>query len=209
MRAGRSRNRFATLRWPGRVIVCLSLLAVGCGDPPPSKYPHQQVYLEDTRLGVADIFEVRVFYGTTESSTTYQVNTDGTVSVRYLGTVAVAGKTPTEVEKLLQERLSDGYLRDPVVSVLVKEINSRKISVSGQVAQAGIFPYKEGMTIVDAITKAGWFTPMAKKNAVRVTRTVEGATTSYTIPVESIAKNDAPMFYMRPGDVIFVPERWL
>jgi polysaccharide export outer membrane protein len=191
------------------VAIAAVLLSASCGDPPPATYPQHEAQLEDTRLGPGDVFEVRVFYGSNEMTTTYRVNTDGTISFRYLGTIEVAGKTPSEIEKLLDQRLADGYLHDPVVSVLVKEIQSRKVSVLGQVAAPGILPYVDGMTIVDAITKAGWFTPMAKKNAVTVSRTVAGKTTSYTIPVESIAKNSSPMFYVRPGDVVFVPERWL
>jgi polysaccharide export outer membrane protein len=86
--------------------------------------------------------------------------------------------------------------------------------VLGQVRKPTTISYAAGMSIVDAISQAGGFTPMARKNAVKVTRTgkhaggEKGATISFTVPVESIASGRAKQFFLRPGDTIFVPERW-
>jgi polysaccharide export outer membrane protein len=70
--------------------------------------------------------------------------------------------------------------------------------------------YVSGLSIVDAISQAGGFTPMARKNAVKVTRKPkgDGQPESFTVPVESIANGKANDFYLRPGDTVFVPERW-
>ena len=184
-----------------------ALIALGCGDPPPSKYPDQDVHVEDATFGPGDVFEVRVFVGSKETSTVYRVSQTGTINFLYIGKVAVAGKDPSDVEEEIRTRLADGYLRDPIVSIFVKERNSKKVSVFGEVRTPGTFAYADGMTVVDAIAQAGGFSPMARKNAVTVTRADDGKKMRYTVPVDDIGKGKAANFLIRPGDVVFAPER--
>jgi polysaccharide export outer membrane protein len=188
----------------------LAALAPGCGDPPPSEYPTQQMYIEDTTLGPGDVFEVRVFRQK-DLSGVYSVSTEGKFTFPLIGPVTAVGKTPQEIEAVLRERLADGYLVDPQVSLLVKEYNSKKVSVFGQVKRPGKLRFAEGMTVIDAIAQAGGFGPLARKNAVTVTRvTREDDKTekkTYTVPVESIGKGKADNFFVRPDDVVFVPKR--
>lgn len=197
-----------------RLLLILITLSTACGlfrDPPPSEYPSQEVYVEDTTLGPQDTFEVRVFRHDNMSGT-YAVSEEGTINFPEIGVVAVGGKTPAQVEQEIQQRLADGYLVNPSVSILVKEYKSKTISVLGQVRKPTTIPYAAGMSIVDAISQAGGFTPMARKNAVKVTRTgskdADAKSESFTVPVESIASGKAKAFFLRPGDTIFVPERW-
>jgi protein involved in polysaccharide export with SLBB domain len=190
-----------------RVLSILILVALAaCHDPPPSQYPSQQVYLEDTTLGPGDVFEVRVFQQE-QMTNTYSASSEGTIAFPLIGDVTVNGKTPAEVEKEIRERLADGYLTNPQVSVLVKEYKSKKVSIAGQVPSPGTIGYTEGMTIIEAVSKAGGFTQMARKNAVTVTRMIDGKKETYTVPVERIASGSANQFYMRPGDNVWVPER--
>ncbi len=183
-------------------LVC----AAACGDPPPSDYPTQQVYEEDTTLGPGDVFEVRV-YQQQAMTNTYSVSSEGTIMFPLIGVVEVSGKTPAAVERNIAERLGNGYIVDPQVSILVKDYKSKKISVFGQVQEPGTLTYSEGMTIIEAISQAGGFTGMARRNAVSVTRKVKEETKKFTVPVESIGTGGYPQFYVRPGDVVFVPER--
>lgn len=200
------------LPWSLLALCVVVATTAGCGlfrDPPPSDYPTQPVYVEDTTLGRGDLFEVRVFRHE-DMSGTYSVSEDGTINFPEIGIVEVAGKTPAAVEQEIQTRLADGYLVDPSVSVLVKEYKSKTISVLGQVRKPTTIPYAAGMSILDAISQAGGFTPMARKNAVKVTRPGAPGTeaVAFTVPVESIAEGKAKTFFLRPGDTIFVPERW-
>jgi len=197
-----------------RLLLILITLSTACGlfrDPPPSQYPSQEVYVEDTTLGPQDTFEVRVFRHDNMSGT-YAVSEEGTINFPEIGVVEVSGKTPAQVEQEIQTRLADGYLVNPSVSILVKEYKSKTISVLGQVRKPTTIPYAAGMSIVDAISQAGGFTPMARKNAVKVTRAnskaADAKSESFTVPVESIASGKAKAFFLRPGDTIFVPERW-
>lgn len=191
-----------------RLIIVLLLipLASACGDPPASVYPDQQAYQEDTTIGVGDVFDVRVFQHK-EMSATYSTSAEGTISFPLIGKVMVSGKTPAAVEKEIQSRLADGYLVNPQVSVFVKEYKSKKLSIFGQVRKPGTLAYTEGMTIIEAISQAGGFTGMARKNAVTVTRELDGKKAKYTIPVDKIGRGSAGNFNLRPGDVVFVPER--
>lgn len=190
-------------------ILAFTLLAgvvLSCGDPPPSNYPTQQVYVEDTTLGPRDVFEVRVFRQE-DMTGDYSVSNDGTIAFPLIGVVEVTGKTPAQLERELGQRLADGYLRNPQVSILVKAYHSKKISVFGQVRSAGTLNFTAGMSVVDAIAQAGGFSDLASKNAVTVTRTIDGKKVNYVVPVEDIGKGKADNFYVRPGDTVFVPRR--
>ena len=183
-----------------------AVLVIGCADPPPSKYPVQEVAVEDTTLGPGDVFEVHV-YRQEELTGTYEVSPECNVAYPLIGTIEVCGKSPPDLGRKIKEGLADGYLKNPQVSVLVKEYRSKKVSVFGQVKKPGTLPYAAGMTVVEAVSQAGGFTEMARKNAVVVTRITSGAKTRYTIPVESIGEGRADNFIIRPGDVIHVPRR--
>jgi protein involved in polysaccharide export with SLBB domain len=63
------------------------------------------------------------------------------------------------------------------------------------------------MTIVEAIAQSGGFSPLARKNMVKVTRILDGKKETYKLPVEMIAEGKRPNFPMAPGDEVFVPER--
>ncbi len=201
------RGRITMTRLTACAFITFLALTAACSDPPPSEYPTQEVHLEDTTLGPGDIFEVRVYKQDTMSGA-YDVSPEGTIAFPLIGEVAVAGKTPKAVEEEIRNRLADGYLVNPHVSVLVKEYRSHAVSVFGQVQKPGRLPYTHSMTIVEAISQAGGFSPMAKKNAVTVTRAEgDNPKKKYTVPVESIGDGKAPNFFLRPGDIIWVPER--
>jgi len=192
---------------------CLFLLAwllvsiVGCADGAVAPYPvSRPAPASDSAVGPGDVFDIRV-YGETTLSSSYEVAPDGTINFPLIGSVGVQGKTPTQIEKELEVRLADGYIKQPSVSVRVTDYRSRRVSIFGQVRQPGTFPYNDNMSIVEAITKAGGFTGMAKKNAVRITRKNGTATDSIIVAVEDIGQGQAPNFLLRPGDVVFVPER--
>ncbi|MBS1124808.1 MAG: polysaccharide export protein [Deltaproteobacteria bacterium] len=87
------------------------------------------------------------------------------------------------------------------------ELTIFRCAVLGQVVKSGSVKFTPGMTITEAIAQSGGFTPLARKNMVRVTRLVEGKKATYKIPVEMIAEGKRPNFPMAPGDEVFVPER--
>jgi polysaccharide biosynthesis/export protein len=196
------------MRWHTFFVAGL-VSVLSCGDNPPVVYPTAAPTLNEAQLtmGPGDKIDLVIYYGQNESKATYTLDSSGEISVRYIGTVPAAGKTAAQLKDEIQTKLADGYLRDPIVSVTVSEINSRKLSVLGQVSRSGSIKYVAGMTITDAIAQSGGFTPMARKNLVRVTRIVNGKSQTWELPVEMIGKGDRPSFWVMPGDIIFVPER--
>lgn len=190
------------------MILILALAAVGCGDNPPVVYPTVAPFDgSKLTLGPGDKLELTIFFGAEESKTTYTLDGTGQMEVRFIGSVEAQGKTTRQLQEEIRTRLADGYLKDPVVSLTVVEINSLKCSVFGQVANSGSVKFTPGMTITEAIAKSGGFTPLARKNMVQVTRLVEGKKQTYKVPVELIAAGERPNFPMAPGDEVFVPER--
>lgn len=166
--------------------------------PPPGR--------SDTTLGVGDVFSVQVF-GEKDLSNKFQVSAKGTIDYPLVGSVKVVGLTPPQIAALLRKGLANGYVKDPSVSVFVDSYNSKKISVFGQVSKPGTFNYVDNMSIIEAITLAGGFTPIASKNKITVTRVTNGKSRRLTVPVEDIGEGRASNYLLRPGDIVFVPER--
>jgi polysaccharide export outer membrane protein len=160
----------------------------------------------DMSFGPGDVFDVRVYHEK-ELSETYKVGVDGTIDFPLIGEVKVTGKSSREVALELKNRLADGYIKNPQVSVFPKEYNSKRISVMGAVTTPGTFQFNDRMSIVEAITHAGGFTGVAKKDSVAVTRVINGEKMQRTIPVLAISAGRSPNFFVQPGDLIFVPER--
>jgi len=192
-----------------RLLVLVLIVLLGaCGDDPPVVYPTVAPF-DETKLalGPGDKLELTIFFGSEQTSTSYTLDSSGQVEVRFIGSVSASGKTARDVQEEIRARLADGYLKDPVVSLTVTEINSLKLSVFGQVSTNGSVKFTPGMTITEAIAKSGGFTPLARKNMVKVTRVLNGAKKTYKIPVELIGAGERPNFPMMPGDEVFVPER--
>jgi polysaccharide export outer membrane protein len=188
-------------------LMLAAALGAACGSSQPVVVEEAAAEPPDTTLGPEDVFDVRVF-GEKELSSTYRVASDGTIDFPLIGTVSVTGKTPTEVADLIETELVEGdFLKRPQVSILVTEYNSKKISVFGQVKQPGTFPYQDDMSVVEAISKAGGFTSMARANDTVVIRVVEGDEKRFKVQVEAIGEGRAPNFLLRAGDIVFVPER--
>jgi protein involved in polysaccharide export with SLBB domain len=162
--------------------------------------------MREDRIGIDDTFDVRV-YGEAELTGTFRVATDGSVDYPLAGRIAVAGLRTGDVQKLLVDRLKDRYLKDPQVVVTIKDRNSQKISVLGQVSKPGQVAYYPNMTIVDAIANAGGFTGIAAKNSVNLRREVAGKIQNTIFPVADISEGRSPNVMVLPGDVLVVDER--
>ena len=197
--------------WLGRVaagVIVLSGLLECARQLPKTSAPPAAVedMLADDQVGVDDTFDVRV-YGEPELSGTYRVATDGTIDFPLAGRVPVAGLRIGDIQERLAARLKEGYLKNPQVTALMKEWNSRKVSVLGQVQKPGPVAYHPHMTIVDAIALAGGFTGIAAKNAVSLRREVRGSVQSHIYRVADITEGRSNNILVLPGDVLVVEER--
>jgi len=192
----------------GLLVVALCISALACRQPPPASVAVDRLGTlpPDDQVGVDDTFEVRVF-SEPDLSATYRVAADGTIDFPLAGRIRVAGLRTGQIQAELTERLRNGYIKDPQVSVLMKEWNSRNVSVLGQVQKPGPVAYRPRMTIVDAIALAGGFTGIAAKNAVSLRRESHGRVESRVYPVADITEGRAPNITVLPGDVLVVEER--
>jgi polysaccharide export outer membrane protein len=190
---------------PAARLLILSGFLVGCGASSVRTMAAPRPPHVDATLGAGDLFDVRVFEEN-DLSGTYRVDADGDIDYPLVGRMEVAGRLPGEVAEILRQKLS-AYVRKPQVSVLVREMNSKRVIIYGQVQHPGTFPYMSAMTISQAISLAGGFTGMALREKVRVSRVVDRQQQIIEVNLQAIADGKAPNRFLSPGDEIYVPER--
>jgi len=159
----------------------------------------------DHKIAPLDIIIIDVV-GEKDLSKELRVSSSGTITFPFLGSIAVKGKTPAEVEDLLKEKLGQDYLVDPQVIVTVKEYRTRTVLVIGQVNKAGLItlPGEQKLDILEAIAQAGDLTRSANKKRIEVSR--KGKT--YKFALDDLKKESNPdkKFWLEPGDVIYIHE---
>ncbi|MCU0691447.1 MAG: polysaccharide export protein [Polyangiaceae bacterium] len=187
----------------------LTLLA--CSQPMLSNYPYQKE--PDPRraeyvIGVSDNLRIRVWKNP-ELNTDIQVRPDGTLTMPLIGDVRADGLTPSQLRNEIRQRLGV-YIKDEaaIVTVAVTEANSYSVTVSGNVAQPGVFTSRQYLTVADAIALAGGPTRFANPDdAVLIRSDGRGGVRRIPINYTQIAKGvatKANLVLMR-GDALFVP----
>jgi len=164
--------------------------------------------VNDRKIAPSDIIIVEVF-GEKDLSGEHRVQQSGTIKYPLLGSVEVAGKTPSQVAAILAEKLEAEYLVDPQVNVMVKEYRLRTVSVIGKVNKEGSIelPAEQKIDIVDAIARAGGFAATANPNRIELSR--GGKTTVYKFNDLKKVKDPDKKIWLEPGDVIDVKESFL
>lgn len=159
-------------------------------------------------LGPGDVIDVKV-YGEERLSGTHRIAPDGAIQFPLVNRVVVEGMTANEIADELMKRLKDGFLREPSVSVLIKEYSSKKVFVLGEVQRPGTFPFTAGMNVVEAITLAGGFKDSANANYVIITRRGADGGQRIPVPVKKITEGLADNLFLQPGDIVYVPDTLL
>jgi polysaccharide export outer membrane protein len=153
---------------------------------------YQPVYALDS----GDRLRIQVF-GQDGLSNSYTVDAAGNVNLSLIGAVPARGYTTRDLAGAITDRLRNGYIREPSVTVEVEAY--RPFFILGEVTAPGQYPYVANMTIETAVAIAGGFGPRAKKSTVLITRTQNGQTQRSSVPMN---------FPLQPGDTITVAERW-
>jgi polysaccharide export outer membrane protein len=161
-----------------------------------------------TIVGPGDVFEVSVL-GEKEIPKEFRVQPDGTVDFPYLDRIVVAGLEPQQIEELLKKELAARkILNDPQVTLIVKQYNSKKVSVVGAVQKPGSLAWSEGMKLVDAISLAGGLTSLADGDHVLIVRNVGSSkTVTATVSIDDITDGKTPDVPLQAGDTIKVDQR--
>jgi polysaccharide export outer membrane protein len=172
---------------------------------------------ESYQLSLTDRIRIEVF-GEDDLGTIARVDAKGTVNLKLVGEVRIAGLTVSEAQRAIELAYRDGrYLRSPQVTINVEEYAPREVIVQGEVRQPGRYnlPVEASWTVVDLISKAQGFTDIARGNSVTISRVLpDGRRQVFTIDAESIIKGkrgakdgDSSLMRLQPGDVINVPQR--
>lgn len=142
--------------------------------------------------------QIRVqVYNEESISGDYQVDSGGTISIPLAGRFRAAGLTAAQLEAAIASRLNRGVIKDPRVNVQVA--NYAPFYIHGEVKRAGEFPYRPGLTLMDAVATAGGFTYRADEKSAYVRRAGANVEQVYSLNAR------VPIF---PGDNIRVPERF-
>ncbi len=201
------------LRVAATILIALSM--VGCAStgksakvPPPST----QVAINDYHIGVDDVVQITVWRNP-ELGITVPVRPDGKISVPLIGDVAAGGHTPSEVAKDIQVKLAT-FVRDPQVAVILTDLRSHeylsRVRVTGAVRQPVSVPFRQGMTVLDAVLAAGGVTEFAASDRSSLYRKdADQTTTTYPVRLDRILGHGdlSTNFNVAPGDVITIPER--
>ncbi len=159
-------------------------------------------------LQPGDLVDIRV-YMEDDMNRVLRISGSGTVTFPLVGNIRIAGLSLEQAEQKLAKRLTS-YIKQPQVSMLVKEYGNKTVYVLGQVSKPGsiqIPPEKE-LTVLEAITSVGGFTDVANTSKVRVLRVEDGKQKSMDVDVSQITKqgNKSLDIALQPGDVVFVPQ---
>jgi polysaccharide export outer membrane protein len=165
------------------------------------------------RIGVDDQLQITVWHNP-DLSVSVPVRPDGKITVPLIGDVEAGGKTPDEVSVEIKGKLQS-FVRDPQVAVILTALRSHeylsRVRVTGAVRSPISIPYRQGMTVLDAVLAAGGTTEFAAPDRTELYRKSEGGanTTSYAVHLEKILQQGdlANNYPVQPGDVITVPQR--
>jgi protein involved in polysaccharide export with SLBB domain len=186
-------------------LAALTLSLAACG--PRAKAVDLPAPVQATTIGVGDVIEVQIV-GEEKLPRLYTVASNGTVDLPYIKRVHVAGLEPEGLADLIAAKLIAGdILTNPDVSVSVKEYNSKRIEVLGEVQKPGSLPLQPGMTLLRAISLAGGFNGIANKVKVTILRKVNGKIRSATVSVQAIMDNEILDVPLQAGDSINVAQR--
>jgi polysaccharide export outer membrane protein len=154
------------------------------------------------RLGPEDVIDVFV-WKEPELSTTAVVRPDGFISLPLANEMLAGGKSVEELQAEITAKLGE-YVTDPVVSVILKEINSPKITVLGEVREPNVYRIGQKASVFDAIAMAGGFTEFAVKNEVTVIRQGNLGVRRIQLDLRDLVNGNGDLFYLRPSDTVYV-----
>jgi polysaccharide export outer membrane protein len=167
----------------------------------------QEDLVYEYRIGPGDLLQLTVIEFDALNRQ-YRVSEEGSINLPYLGETEVEGLTRSELEKklslLLQEK---NYIKNPQVSVLIIEYQSKRIYLLGAVEKSGPYELLGRMTLLKLLSQAGGLTPEAGKEIIITRQLADGNKTTLTIPVEDLLLKGNPSLDipLQPDDIINVP----
>jgi len=157
-------------------------------------------------IGTDDVLSVVFWHDKDMSADAVTVRPDGKISLPLLNDVHAAGYTPDQLRAILVQAASK-FVEEPNATVLVKEIHSRKVFITGNVAKPGIYPLSGEMNVLQLIAQAGGLLEYADAEKIVVIRSENGPAKYLTFNYKDVLKrkNVQQNVLLKPGDTIVVP----
>lgn len=198
------------------IFIALGYIVTGCSSatlPPATIHQSNTVDVASYKylIGPGDVVNIFVWRHP-DISGTFIARPDGMITTSLVEDIPVAGKTPTQVARSIEEILAT-YIREPNVTVTVNSFVgpfSEQIRVIGEAAQPQSVNYTQHMTLLDIMIRVGGLTEFANGNAAVLVRVENGKQKQYDIFIEDLIKNgeiEANVDVL-PGDIIVIPETW-
>lgn len=161
------------------------------------------------RIGPQQVVEIAVV-GAEALSGTFLTDASGNLQYPLLGTVPIAGLSPSEAAAVIADRLRGQYVRNPQVRLLPKELPENSFSIGGEVERPGAYPLNNTMSLLRAVNVAGGLGDYAKVDDVLIMRTVEGQKYIGVYNIGAIQRGNYADPELYPDDIVMVgdsPER--
>jgi polysaccharide export outer membrane protein len=159
---------------------------------------------ESYRIGATDLLSIAVFQVPDLSFDEIRVDASGNVQMPMIGSVQAAGLTPNELSNAIARRLAERFLRNPQVTVTVKEAASQKVTLDGAVTQPGVYEMRGRTTLLQAVAMARGPTPSANVESVAVFRVVDGQRMVAVFDLRAIRNGEAVDPVILGDDVVVV-----
>jgi polysaccharide biosynthesis/export protein len=157
----------------------------------------------DYRIGSGDVLQISV-WGEAELTKTATVRPDGKISLPLINEVRVAGLTSLETQTLLNQRFAQ-YIRNPQASVIVSEIHSNLVYVTGKVRRPGAYPLAGSLDVVQLIARAGGLADHAKQKHIYILRQAGGSRVDVNYKAVIEGRRGSHDVELLPGDTVVVP----
>jgi len=158
-------------------------------------------------IGPEDVLGINV-WREPEVSGDVTVRPDGMITLPLIRDVKAAGLTPNQLADRIQEAVRE-FVTDASVTVVVRQMNSRKVFITGEVARPGAYPLVSSMTVMQLIAVAGGLNEFAEAKSISVMRVEAGKTRTFPFDYKNVASGRKPEqnIVLKPGDTVVVPER--
>jgi polysaccharide biosynthesis/export protein len=156
-------------------------------------------------IGADDVLSI-VFWRDKDMSADVVVRPDGKISLPLLKDIDAAGRTPDELRDIL-EKAAARFIQEPNATVVVKEIHSRKVFITGMVVKGGGFPLSSDMTVLQLIALAGGLQEYADAKNIVIVRKENGKERYFKFNYRDVIKqkNTQQNILLKPGDTVMVP----
>jgi polysaccharide biosynthesis/export protein len=159
--------------------------------------------MDEYQIGPFDLLEISVFQ-VAEMSRTVRVNSRGLISLPLVGAIEAGGRTAQELETSIAQKLGEGYLQDPQVSVFIKEYVSQRVTIEGSVLKAGIYPLVGHTTLLQAIAMASGVDTIANETEVKIFRQKGGTREALVYDLDAIRSGKVADPPIKGNDVVVV-----